>query len=1077
MGIGSSTDNDSLPVHFSTFKNWTWKQVLETMTSFAQSDLKYGVDITGVAYLTKYDFKMAKRLMSSLSQNDTGIINTTVLMATIILLADSQNPYEEERLNAAFTVFDLNETQRITIQELAILLYTFDYATSCILGKAKAQQSIQFATKKASHIYSSIDKDPKTYISREEFVTWSIQELQSVPMADLKSLQSIIKTYDDPNVLQIIPPATADLKRPSTSTTTTATTATTPEMNQDRPNTTSVPLTSKDSAFIGDFVAVTSIPITNEINSTANAIVNVNGYGNGTTNDYEYEPFEKDPGDAGIPVITSKHGSVMAATLRGDDSLYSQLAGIETPTGYTIDKLIQAGLDVPDLCVGCVFGDETCYEHFKILFDPVISCLHNFFPDNIHKTDLNPEHVQYVDLNPDYVRSCNIRAHRNIVGFNLPPFVTRAERRKIEQILTNVMSTLSGECSGKYYPLDSTDPAMEKRLLFGKPATESSKPDAFDCGRDWPDARGIYYNGEKHFVVWLNDEDHMKIISMQKGADVQAVFTRWCNLARGFETALNERGYKFMHSEHLGYLSTCPSKLGTGLRLGMSVKLPHLSKYEKVFAPICFRLGLSYMLPSSAAGWCDISNTARIGPSETELVQTVINGVQTLIELEKALERNDKECYQTIFRTLPDIYTYHEIQSDYIANEHYRDTDTDISNNKYALAHDDFPLFTSEHMSLMSKYLTPEIYEQCIQRKSTSTSSSCFGFRDAIFCGVEHPLHGVGIVAGDKDSYNLYKVIFDPIISELHYDVNLTELACNKLPVGVTSRDIDLTIGLDPYSRIISCRVDIVRNIDSMPFLPAVKRGQRRDIEKVITNALSDLTGPLFGEYHKLSNLTDDDNQSLLNELDKYDLLPNYPDNGVSGYSRDWPDARGLYHNENKDLIVWVNHEEHMRVIAFDNKGSNVIATFLRALDTVNTIEQCLVKEGYQYMFSDRLGYLSSCPSNLGTGLEVRMIIALNAISIDNIELVEDICNPLHLGIYKVNLPASISTSTNLWEISQKATLDTTEISTFKNVLQGIAILTEIDKKVAGGESIDNVMKALQTIRRSSQGMQSDVIE
>lgn len=44
--------------------------------------------------------------------------------------------------------------------------------------------------------------------------------------------------------------------------------------------------------------------------------------------------------------------------------------------------------------------------------------------------------------------------------------------------------------------------------------------------RDWPSGRGIFHNNDKTFLVWVCEEDHMRIISMQRGGDVSAVFTR-----------------------------------------------------------------------------------------------------------------------------------------------------------------------------------------------------------------------------------------------------------------------------------------------------------------------------------------------------------------------------------------------------------------------------------------------------------------------------------------------------------------------------------------------------------------------
>jgi hypothetical protein len=50
--------------------------------------------------------------------------------------------------------------------------------------------------------------------------------------------------------------------------------------------------------------------------------------------------------------------------------------------------------------------------------------------------------------------------------------------------------------------------------------------------RDWPEGRGIFHNQDKTFLTWVNEEDQLRIISMQNGGDVRAVFDR---LARGIQ--------------------------------------------------------------------------------------------------------------------------------------------------------------------------------------------------------------------------------------------------------------------------------------------------------------------------------------------------------------------------------------------------------------------------------------------------------------------------------------------------------------------------------------------------------------
>lgn len=63
------------------------------------------------------------------------------------------------------------------------------------------------------------------------------------------------------------------------------------------------------------------------------------------------------------------------------------------------------------------------------------------------------------------------------------------------------------------------------------------------------------------------------------------------SLCPQIETLFKSKNYEFMWNPHLGYILTCPSNLGTGLRAGVHIKLPHLGKHEK-FPEVLKRLRL-----------------------------------------------------------------------------------------------------------------------------------------------------------------------------------------------------------------------------------------------------------------------------------------------------------------------------------------------------------------------------------------------------------------------------------------------------------------------------------------------------
>ncbi|PIK35412.1 Arginine kinase [Apostichopus japonicus] len=153
------------------------------------------------------------------------------------------------------------------------------------------------------------------------------------------------------------------------------------------------------------------------------------------------------------------------------------------------------------------------------------------------------------------------------------------------------------------------------------------------------------HNDDKNFLLWINEEDHTRIISMQQGGDMKAVFERFCRGLGEVETHIKGKGKEFMWNEHLGFVLTCPSNLGTGVRCSVHAKLPKMAADAR-FDSICQSLrlqkrGTSGEFTESIGGVYDISNLDRLGSSEVQQVQCVIDGVTLLIQMEKKLENGE----------------------------------------------------------------------------------------------------------------------------------------------------------------------------------------------------------------------------------------------------------------------------------------------------------------------------------------------------------------------------------------------------------------------------------------------------
>ena len=144
----------------------------------------------------------------------------------------------------------------------------------------------------------------------------------------------------------------------------------------------------------------------------------------------------------------------------------------------------------------------------------------------------------------------------------------------------------------------------------------------------------------------MNEEDQLRIISMEMGGDVKGVFSR---LARGIkaveDSVRKESGREFMLDPKYGFIHSCPTNLGTGMRASVHVDLPGWTKegVDKLKAR-CEELAVQPRGTRGESGGqtghtYDISNKHRLGHSEVQLVQTMIDGVNTLYKEDVELQK------------------------------------------------------------------------------------------------------------------------------------------------------------------------------------------------------------------------------------------------------------------------------------------------------------------------------------------------------------------------------------------------------------------------------------------------------
>ncbi len=506
--------------------------------------------------------------------------------------------------------------------------------------------------------------------------------------------------------------------------------------------------------------------------------------------------------------------------------------------GVSFKTCVLSGCQNTDSGIGCYAGSQDSYSAFSELFHPIIT--------DYHKVKISDGHVSNMDYTqlvcPPFpeedakmIRSTRIRVGRNLAEFPLGPGLTREQRLDIEKKVTSALSAFEGDLKGKYYALSGMDAATQKQLIEDHFLFKEGDRFLEACGlnRNWPEGRGIYHNEAKTFLVWVNEEDQLRIISMQPGADIGAVFSRLSRAAAEIEKIA-----KFAHSKELGYITSCPTNLGTALRASVHIHLPYLGLEKGLFQRIADKYNVQIR---GAHGEhtetndhiYDISNKRRLGLSEVELVQDMYNGVKAMIEAEKEMRpaprAPPKQPDQPAPQTKQEAPAAEKKQEEAPAAEQKQE-EAPVAEKKeepckcgpHLKKPEDitgFPQFPEGTKSLLCKHLTPEVWAQLKDKKDECGVS----FRQCILSGCQNVDSGIGCYAGSHKGYTDFAALFDPVIETYHghkkADKHVSNMDYTKLNAPPLPED--------QAKMIRSTRIRVGRNLAEFPLGPGITREQR----------------------------------------------------------------------------------------------------------------------------------------------------------------------------------------------------------------------------------------------------------
>jgi len=326
----------------------------------------------------------------------------------------------------------------------------------------------------------------------------------------------------------------------------------------------------------------------------------------------------------------------------------------------TFYKCIKTGLENPDSSLGCYAMTPLDYSKFGGFFDKVIRDYHgDESGDKTHITDWNVDDAEDYDvkkLGQDEL-SMRVRVGRNLIGFNLPGEMDKDERIKFEQKMLPAFDQLMEKYGGKIHSLtpDFGDIGANPNLISKEEYQKlvdahvmfkdmDADPYLKSAGisSDWPYGRGCWQSQDKMRIIWFGEEDQLRIMCMKKGSNLLEVFA---NLNEMLSTVESIDGIEFARDDNYGYVTSCPSNLGTGMRASVHVKIPNLTAdgTDKKAKEVCKPLGLSVRgtggehTPIGADGTVDISPSARLFIKEKEIIGKLYEGIEKLMAIENSL--------------------------------------------------------------------------------------------------------------------------------------------------------------------------------------------------------------------------------------------------------------------------------------------------------------------------------------------------------------------------------------------------------------------------------------------------------
>jgi len=638
--------------------------------------------------------------------------------------------------------------------------------------------------------------------------------------------------------------------------------------------------------------------------------------------------------------------------------LFKKLKHKKTKYNGNIYDIVKLGINNIHDKIGCLLCDGNSIEVFSEFLFPIIEKIHDI---NIKDNEINNFYIKNNnnDLKDNnfpnllkIISKCNVMRfifNRNLSGFPFLIIANEEQKKKIENILSNVINEL---IDTNFLPFMNKYTNKDDEFFNILDFIDYENYLTCDIDKNYK-YRSIFSCKDRSLIILINFIEHFQIIETRKKEEINPV--NMYNKIYLYLEKLEEK-IKFEYSEKFGYLTSEINKIGSGFTIYTELEIYNLNQIKIIGGNY-----KEFLLKSN---------------HDFYIIKELIDHINFCIYYSKKLSSNQDINF---------IEGYFNQLNGFISFDQFTSKLNSLSLKKLIISQ------STKDISLKIAY--DNNYDN--YKYTISPSGITFNYLMSIYINDQY--NPFGILIREKNEYKIFSNFFLDYISKSQNFEIPEKNYFEKIYIEDEINEYDFNkIKFAPKDHLKSINISLclIRNIENYLF-PTHHESTDDKIEDLILTFIESLSTRTsnFGHYY---SLTENNQKDLTNKIIEENQLMIFHKDDMKNYNLDigYPFHRGVIKFTKDHIFVIINDVDHLKFFLNDkpllNNIQNVLNDYFDIIDIFsNKINFCK---------SDRIGFITSSPRFVGNGLLIRVTFPLDYINKEDL----DICFENSEFIYKI---------------------------------------------------------------------------